>query len=63
DLPPERCVVVEDAVVGVQAAKAAGARCLALTTTHPREKLSEADRVVDSLEEVSPADFDALLAK
>ena len=62
-LPPARCVVVEDAVVGIQAAKAAGARCLAITTTHPREKLSEADRVVDSLEEVSPADFDALLAK
>jgi len=61
-LPPERCVVVEDAMVGIQAAKGAGMRCLAVTTTHPREKLAEADRVVDSLEEVTPADFDALLA-
>jgi HAD superfamily hydrolase (TIGR01509 family) len=31
-LSPSYCLVVEDAVSGVQAAKAAGARCLALTT-------------------------------
>lgn len=62
-LPPERCVVVEDAVVGVQAAKAAGMRCLAVTTTHPDEKLQQADRVVASLADVSADDFDALLAR
>ncbi|MBI3946207.1 MAG: HAD family phosphatase [Armatimonadetes bacterium] len=61
-VPPECCVVVEDALVGVQAAKAAGMRCLAVTTTHPRERLQEADRVVDHLTEVTPADFRALLA-
>lgn len=32
-LDPARCLVVEDAVAGVQAAKAAGSRCLGLTTT------------------------------
>ncbi|NLC59264.1 MAG: HAD family phosphatase [Armatimonadetes bacterium] len=60
-LPPECCVVVEDAVVGVQAAKAAGMRCLAVTTTHPAEKLTEADRVVDTLEGLTADDFAALL--
>jgi len=32
-LPAEQCLVVEDASSGVQAAKAAGSRCLALTTS------------------------------
>ena len=32
-LPAEECLVVEDASSGVQAAKAAGSRCLALTTS------------------------------
>ena len=32
-LPPSECLVIEDAVSGVESAKAAGARCLALTTS------------------------------
>jgi beta-phosphoglucomutase len=38
-----QCLVIEDAVSGVAAAKAAGARCLALTTTFSREELYKAD--------------------
>jgi beta-phosphoglucomutase len=53
-LPPSSCLVIEDAVSGVAAAKAAGARCLAVTTSFPPEKLSEADWVVASLASVPP---------
>jgi HAD superfamily hydrolase (TIGR01509 family) len=42
-LAGSQCLVVEDAVSGVKAAKAAGARCLALTTSFPREALNGAD--------------------
>jgi beta-phosphoglucomutase len=53
---PAQCVVIEDAVVGVQAAKAAGMRCLAVTCAghHTSEALTRAgaDRVVGTLEEV-----------
>jgi HAD superfamily hydrolase (TIGR01509 family) len=42
-LPPAACLVVEDAVARVEAAKAAGCRCLALTTTFPVERLTAAD--------------------
>jgi len=42
-LNPEDCLVVEDAVSGVTAAKATGARCLALTTSFSKEELKEAD--------------------
>ena len=52
-LPPERCLVIEDAIAGVQAARNAGMRCLAVTNTNPAAALADADRVVDSLEEVS----------
>ncbi len=58
---PEDCIVVEDAVVGVTAAKRAGMHCLAVTTTHPGESLREADIIVDSFEELKVADFERLL--
>ena len=54
-LPPARCVVLEDAPAGVAAAKAAGAVCVAVTSSVDAEKLRDADLVVDSLEEVSVA--------
>lgn len=48
---PRHAVVFEDAVVGIQAAKAAGMRAVGLTTTHPAAALSEggADLVVETL--------------
>ena len=41
-IPPALCLVVEDAPNGIQAAKAAGSRCLGLTTTFPAAQLEEA---------------------
>jgi len=55
DVPPEACVVVEDAVAGVVAAKRAGMKCIAVTTTNQAEALSTADIVVDRLDAL-PAD-------
>jgi HAD superfamily hydrolase (TIGR01509 family) len=52
------CLVVEDAVAGVQAAKSAGARCLALTTSFPAEKLVDADWIAPDLSQVPAAIFD-----
>jgi len=48
-LPVGRCVAVEDAPGGVRAAKAAGMRCVGVTHSCPRERLREADLVVDDL--------------
>ena len=60
---PRHCLVIEDAVAGVQAAKSAGMRCLAVTTTNPGAHLAAADRVVRSLTEVGVADIEALLLR
>jgi len=56
-VPPHRCVVIEDAVNGVQAAKAAGMRCVAVAHTFPAEKLAAADSVRPALAEVSLKDL------
>jgi beta-phosphoglucomutase family hydrolase len=60
-LSQARCVVVEDAVAGVEAGKAAGMKVVALTTTRQREELGAADMVVESMEELSADDFEKLL--
>ncbi len=58
---PDNCIVIEDAVAGVAAAKRAGMRCLAITNTHPRTRLMEADLIVDTLEAVSLNILEGLL--
>jgi beta-phosphoglucomutase len=64
-MPPSHCLVVEDAVAGVQAAKAGGMKCIAVRFVghHPEAKLKDAgaDLVVKSLEEVGTADVLALM--
>lgn len=62
---PGRCVVFEDAVAGVEAAKAGGMRCVAVSFVghHPQAKLraAGADLVVQSLEEIDAAGVARLL--
>lgn len=53
NIPPQRCVVFEDAHVGIQAAKSAGMIAIAVTTTHPRNTFHQADAIVDSLAEIT----------
>lgn len=55
---PSACLVVEDAVSGVEAAKAAGAKCLAVATSFSRDDLLKADWIVENLTE---APEDALI--
>jgi sugar-phosphatase len=50
-IEPARCIVIEDAPAGLQAAKAGGMRAIGVTTTHPAADLGDADLVVDSLAE------------
>lgn len=61
-VPADCCVVIEDSAQGVEAAKAAGMMCVAVTNTRSPQALRAADLVVPSLCEVPAGDFDRLLA-
>jgi beta-phosphoglucomutase len=56
-LAPEQCVVLEDAINGVQAAKAARMRCVAVAQTFAAERLQAADLVRPRIAEVSVPDL------
>jgi HAD superfamily hydrolase (TIGR01509 family) len=56
-IEPENCVVIEDAVAGVTAAKRAGMKCVAVTNTHESKYLVEADMIVSTLQLVGIDDI------
>ncbi|HWO01088.1 MAG TPA: HAD family phosphatase [Blastocatellia bacterium] len=49
---PDECLVIEDSIHGINAAHAAGMRCLAVTNSYPREMLAQADLVVKTFEDL-----------
>jgi beta-phosphoglucomutase len=52
-LQPSKCAAIEDAPAGIQAARAAGLKVLAVTTSYPPHALAAADKVVASLSDVN----------
>ncbi len=51
------CVVIEDSKEGIQGARRAGMKCLAVTNSHAAELLIDADAVVSTLETVTLDDL------
>ena len=60
-LEPSECLVFEDAISGVRAAKAAGMKVIALTTTHTREQLEEVGAEI-VVEDFRPITLDTIFA-
>jgi sugar-phosphatase len=58
-LEPADCVVIEDAPAGIAAGRAAGAKVIALRTTHPDDDLGEAHAIIDDLTAITGASFRA----
>jgi len=54
---PKNCIVVEDAPVGLEAAKRAGMMSIALTTTHKKEELLGAQLIINDLTEITSTDI------
>mgnify|MGYP002636604771 CR=1 FL=1 len=59
---PTDCVVFEDALAGIQAARAGGMKVVGVATTHPADDLLMTDRVVERLDELTVADLVALIS-
>lgn len=62
NIQPAECLVVEDSVHGLLSAKAAGMKCVAVTTSYSAEALSAADKVVPVLTAVRVKDLESLFA-
>jgi beta-phosphoglucomutase len=54
---PSSCVAIEDSPHGIEAAKRAGMKCIAITTTYDKLTLNGADFVVDSFAEIDLREF------
>lgn len=57
DAPPAACVVIEDALNGIEAAIAAGMRCIAVAQSFPAERLTRADLVRAGIADITLADL------
>ncbi|MDP1813336.1 MAG: HAD family phosphatase [Leadbetterella sp.] len=53
-LSTDECIAIEDSPTGVKSAKDAGVICVAVTYTHTEDELSEADRLITSLSQLTP---------
>ncbi len=60
-LPAGRCIVIEDAFAGIEAARRGGMKVVGVATTNPLELLDQCDLAVLSLEEVTPSRLAELL--
>jgi len=60
-IEPMRCVVIEDAFAGIEAAQRAGMRVVGVATTNPLEELRMCDLAVNSLEEITVGHLSVLV--
>ena len=57
ELAPGECIVVEDAPVGIRAARSAGESVVAIASTFRREDLSDYDILIDDFTQITPEDI------
>lgn len=51
---PARCIVFEDSLSGVEAARRAGSKVVGVSTTHSEEELSHTDLVINDFSDLTP---------
>lgn len=61
EIQAHECLVIEDSIAGIEAAKAAGMRCVAVTNSYRADELQMADEIVESLVEMDTAQLFAKL--
>lgn len=59
---PANCVVFEDAVLGIEAGKAAGCKVIGVTTSHRAEELPDTDLKISDFTEITVDELESLFA-
>ncbi len=54
------CITVEDSYNGIDSSHTAGMKCIAIATTHTKDELKHADKIIDSFDELTIEDFNHL---
>jgi beta-phosphoglucomutase len=57
---PEKCVVFEDSLSGVESAHTAGCKVIGITTTHQREEFNGTELVIDNFNDIGLPDLERL---
>ena len=52
EVDPKKCIIIEDSLSGIKAAKLSGAFTIGLATTFPVENLYEADLIIKNYDEL-----------
>ncbi|MBN2175571.1 MAG: HAD family phosphatase [Bacteroidales bacterium] len=52
-ISPDKCIVFEDSLLGIESAKSAGMKVIGIATTHKKEELSNVDLALDNFENLS----------
>ncbi|TLU51001.1 MAG: beta-phosphoglucomutase family hydrolase [Chlorobium sp.] len=60
DVHPSRCIVFEDALPGVEAARKAGMKCVAVTTTNSADAFSSFENIVKIIDDFTQISADEL---
>ena len=53
NVPPEHCLVFEDALAGIESAKTAGMKVVGIASSLPKEKLTDTDKVINDFTEIT----------
>ena len=54
-IEPKKCIIIEDSISGIKAAKSSGAFTIGISTTFPPKKLNEADLIIEDYGELDLA--------
>jgi beta-phosphoglucomutase-like phosphatase (HAD superfamily) len=60
EVEPQNCIVIEDSHWGLEAARNAGMRSIAVTNSYSSDYLRPADKIIENLSELSLKDLNAL---